>query len=243
LIYFLLDISKDFKKGFRAVRNRRQSRKIYRHLLSRGFTLLEIMIILAVIGILGAATAPSFASLLDSIKVNQAITNVQNVLQDTQRQAIRTNQVCNVQIPTSNGKGNNGNGNGNGNGKNTITGNCLTSGSPEISNDITLATNMQGSPITNPLPNTSPLEVVDIKFNALGSADFSIQSAVQSPQLPTDPTGKVVAFVDNPSVQKKCVAISSTLGLTRIGIYTGDTTPAGITDKGVCTALDWKQQG
>ena len=258
---FLLDIFKNLTKGFRAVRKWRRSRKTHRYLLPRGFTLIETMIILAVVGILSAVAAPSFASLLDSIKVDQAVTNVQNILQDTQRQAIRTSQVCAVQIPKNNGKGNGNNGNENGKGNNgnkngkgnngnkngkennTITGNCLTSGSPEIPNDITLATNMQGSPVANPLSNTSTLEIVDILFNALGSADFSIQSAVQAPQLPKDPTGKVVAFVDNPSVQKKCVAISSTLGLTRIGVYTGDTTPEGITDKGICTALDWKQQG
>jgi hypothetical protein len=153
--------------------------------------------------------------------------------------------VCAVQVPKSNSNnGHNGhNGNGNhGNSKKTITGNCLTSGSPEVSDDVTLASNMQGSPVGNNVPNAPQVEVANITFNSLGSAEFSIQSAIQFPLLPPDPTGKVVAFVDNPNVKKKCVAISSTLGLTRVGIYTGDITPTEITDRGVCTALDWKQQ-
>ena len=198
-----------------------------------------MVVIVAVIGILGAVAAPSFTSLMDGMKVTQAVTDIQTVLQDTQRQAIRTSQPCAVKVPKNNG---NGNGHGNGHGKKTITGNCLTSGSPEVSDNVTLASNMQGSPEANTVPNVPALEVADIKFNTLGSAEFSIQSAVQSPLLPTDPTGKVVAFVDNPNVKKKCVAISSTLGLTRLGIYTGDITPTEITDRGVCTALDWKQQ-
>lgn len=220
-----------------------------------------MIVIIAVIGILGAVAAPGFTAMIDGIKVTQTVTNLQTALQDAQRQAIRKNQICTVKVPqklrkgngngngSNSGNGNGGNGNGsNGNGSNgkqdQITGNCLTSGSPELSDNVNLATNMQ-SAISNPvvsLPIVPSSNVVEVKFGTLGSADFSILSALKPPLLPVDPTGKVVAFVENPSVPKKCVAISSTLGLTRVGVYTGGTTPTDITDKGVCTALDWKQQ-
>ena len=206
----------------------------------RGFTLIEMIVIIAVIGILGAVAAPSFMAMMDGVKVTQTVTNLQTALQDTQRQAIRKNQICTVQVPQKNGNGN-GRGNGDGN-QNKITGNCLTSGSPELSDNVNLATNMQSIVPVVPLPTVSSSNTVEVKFGTLGSADFSILSAVTLPLLPIDPTGKVVAFVENPNVAKKCVAISSTLGLTRVGIYTGSTTPANITDKGICTALDWKQQ-
>lgn len=205
-----------------------------------------MIVIIAIIGILGAVAAPSFTAMIDGMKVTQTVADLQTALQDTQRQAIRKNQVCTVQVPQKRGneKGNEkgkGNGNGNGNG-NQIMGNCLTSGSPVMPDNVSISTNMQSTvpvvvPSTLPLPN-----VIEVKFGTLGSADFSVLSAVKLPLLPTDPTGKVVAFVENPKVSKKCVAISSTLGLTRVGIYTGSTTPAEITDKGICTALDWKQQ-
>jgi prepilin-type N-terminal cleavage/methylation domain-containing protein len=246
---------------------RRRSRKIYRYFWQRGFTLIEMIVIVAVMGILAAIAAPSFGAMMDGIKITQTVTELQTALQDSQRQAIRTSQICSVQISTYNGDdgnnndrnnngknnnngndnsnnngNNNSNGNGNGNGS-SITGNCLTSGSPQLSNDVDLATNMQSATPGNTVPSTTPSDAVEIKFSALGSANFSIQSAVQSPLLPTDPSGKVIASVTNPSVQKKCIAISSTLGLTRVGIYTGEMTPTAITDRGVCTALDWKQQG
>jgi prepilin-type N-terminal cleavage/methylation domain-containing protein len=228
------------------MRIRQRSRKTHRRVWQRGFTLIEVMVIVVVVGILAATAAPSFGSLLDSIKVNQTVTDLRTALQDTQRQAIRNSQACTIQVPNTigngNGNGNNsghGNSNSNSNGrKKIIQGNCLTSGSPEIADNIDLATNLQSSSTTSGSSDT-----IALQFGTLGSAAFSIQSAVQSPATPKDPTGKVVAFVpENPKVQKKCVAISSTLGLTRIGTYTGGTSPSEITDSGVCTALDWKQQ-
>jgi prepilin-type N-terminal cleavage/methylation domain-containing protein len=216
------------------MRIRRRSRKTHRRVWQRGFTLIEVMVIVMVVGILAATAAPSFGSLLDSIKVNQTVTDLRTVLQDTQRQAIRNSQVCTIQVPNTIG---NGNSYGNSK-KKIIQGNCLTSGSPELADNIDLATNLQSSSTTSGSSDT-----IALQFGTFGSAAFSIQSAVQSPATPRDPTGKVVAFVaENPKVQKKCVAISSTLGLTRIGTYTGGTSPSEITDSGVCTALDWKQQ-
>jgi prepilin-type N-terminal cleavage/methylation domain-containing protein len=246
------------------MRIRRRSRKPHRRFWQRGFTLIEVMVIIMVVGILAAIAAPSFGSLLDSVKVNQTVTDLRTVLQDTQRQAIRKNQTCTVQVPNANsnsgngnngnngnhgngnhgnGKGNNGNGNGNnGNGNNSnnllVQGNCLTSGSPELAENIGLATNLQSSSATPGSSNT-----IELEFGTLGSAEFTIQTAITAPATPRDPSGKVIAFAEsNPQVQKKCVAISSTLGLTRIGTYTGGTSPREITDSGVCTALDWKQQ-
>jgi prepilin-type N-terminal cleavage/methylation domain-containing protein len=244
------------------MRIRRRSRKTHRRVWQRGFTLVEVMVIVMVVGILAATAVPSFGSLLDSIKVNQTVTDLRTTLQDTQRQAIRKNQTCTVQVPNANsnggngnngnngnhGKGNNGNGNGNngngnnGNGNNgnkqLVQGNCLTSGSPELADNIGLATNLQASSAT---PGSS--SAIELKFGSLGSAEFTIQTAITAPAAPRDPSGKVVAFSESsPQVQKKCVAISSTLGLTRIGTYSGGTSPREITDSGVCTALDWKQQ-
>ncbi|ABW30796.1 pilus assembly FimT family protein [Acaryochloris marina] len=95
---------------------------------------------------------------------------------------------------------------------------------------------VQNEPSSNPVTSTS----IPIKYGVLGNPEFAI---VSSQEVPTDPSGKIVFF--NPSdskVTKRCIAISNTLGLTRIGTYQGDTKPTSITDSGRCTAEKWEEQ-
>ena len=90
---------------------------------------------------------------------------------------------------------------------------------------------------------SSPTEnvgIVDIAFGNQGSVTYEVQTALS---MPPDSTGKVVAFIsDRPEAKQKCVAISKTLGLTRVGKYQGALSPTDITDEGICTASDWTEQ-
>ena len=195
---------------------------------------MEMLIIIAVMCIFGAIAAPSFAKLLDGMAVKQSVTNIQAAIQDTQRQVLRSNQACSVQVSNVNRDGANSAAY-----RPSLSGNCLTSGTPTLDSNIRIATNIQ--PLAMSSPNTSGQQI-EIRYGPRGGAEFSVLSAVSAPQLPNDPTGKIVAIVNNSAVPKQCVALSNILGLARVGVYTGGTAPKDITDTGVCTAMDWTKQ-
>ena len=58
---------------------------------SRGFTLIEMLIAVALIGIISAATLPGFAGFLNGQKVNLAANNVYTAMQLTKSSAIQQN--------------------------------------------------------------------------------------------------------------------------------------------------------
>ena len=244
---------------FRKKLNRQRYRR-----RQRGFTLIEALVIVVVVGVLAALATPSFIGMMDSLRVDRTISEVRVALQSTQRQAIRGTKVCTVALQmapaatSSTGTTNTAtapghlrqlsqsligwlSGNRGSNSsitaapvdKNSISGDCLTSGAPDLPENVSMATNIVGT--------NSGSSGIDIKYGVLGGAEF----AIQDPTLSTtrDSSGKIVAFV--PSQQnpkKKCIAVSSTLGLTRVGTYVGETDPASITQSGVCTALEWNKQ-
>lgn len=69
------------------------------HKNSQGFTLIETVVILLIVGILSAIAAPSFLGLLNRSKVNNAVAQTQGALQEAQREAIRKSKTCTVTVP------------------------------------------------------------------------------------------------------------------------------------------------
>ena len=275
-----------------------------------GFTLAEKMVIVAIVGIAAAASAPSIMATMNRAKVKQTMAEVRTALNETQREAIKGNKVCTLTLNFVEGK---------------ITGPCLKTGDRTLEADVAIATNLtdpssssatdEGQPILIgsdvqpslglsdgetvsqiamvPLPedranapkagmvvqviakckgntekglglgtckdknkdkddddddddgnDSSPSQGIStnipIKYGVLGNPEFAI---VSSQQTPTDPSGKIIFY--NPSdtkATKRCIAISNTLGLTRIGTYKGDIRPTSITDSGRCSAENWEEQ-
>lgn len=103
----------------------------------RGFTLIEIVVVLIILGILAAIAAPNLTRLLSRNQVKQNFDVLVGAIKEAQRQAIRKGKMCRVSINTSN---------------NTIVGipaDCLLT-SRNIEQNITIRSNIPGT-----IPNIS----------------------------------------------------------------------------------------
>ncbi|MDV2992079.1 MAG: hypothetical protein N4J56_001733 [Chroococcidiopsis sp. SAG 2025] len=160
----------------------------------RGFTALEILIALVIAGVLAAIAAPSFLSMFNKNKVNDALTQVRGALREAQREAIRKSKSCTLTIDTT---------------KKDITANptdCLpikpslyekrdASGNC-IESRVAIATNLTGTP-------------PQFKFSFRGN---------------TNKLGTIVVYSsDNTTNRMGCLVVSNGIGMIRTGNYDGST--------------------
>lgn len=66
-----------------------------------GFTLMEILITVIVVGVIGAIAAPNLLGLLNRYRVDSALDEVEGAIKEAQRQAMRDGQSCTITIDTT----------------------------------------------------------------------------------------------------------------------------------------------
>ncbi len=103
----------------------------------RGFSLIEMLVVVILVGIITAIAVPSLLGLFSRYQVDQALSTLEGAIKETQRQAIRQSRLCRVNINPTTKK---------------ITGNptnCLLE-TRTINSNIDIRTNLSGA-----IPNIS----------------------------------------------------------------------------------------
>ncbi|WP_430013079.1 pilus assembly FimT family protein [Microcystis ichthyoblabe FBCC-A1114] len=186
-------------------------RRLNVHHKNQGFTLLEILVALAITGILAALTGPNLLAWLNRNEVQQATDAIQLALEDAQRQAIRRGKSCTINFTNPTGTG------------------------PTVYSQITateagclVATNTNASSLNLP----EEIFMVVRNFPTLGGTpgvQFSFRGHV--PRLTFVPRANQAIIVlypaanatadPYPNQEKKCIVIASLLGIVKQGTYTG----------------------
>ena len=184
---------------------------------NQGFTLLEILVALAITGIFAILTGPNLLAWLNSNRVQQATDAIQLALEDAQRQAIRRGRSCTINFTNPTGTG------------------------PTVYSQITaldedsnpdpgclVATNTNAGSLSLP---QEVFMVVD-NFPTLGSSpgvQFSFRGHVPGLTF-TPPEDQAIIVLYSaadatadpyPNQEKKCLVIASLLGIIKQGTYTG----------------------
>ena len=70
--------------------------------LNKGFTLIEMITVVIIVGVIAAIASPNLLGLLNRNRVNEAMREIEGGLKEAQKQAIRNRTQCTVDI-TANG--------------------------------------------------------------------------------------------------------------------------------------------
>lgn len=199
-------------------------RRLNVHHKNQGFTLLEILVALAITGILAALTLPNLLAWLNSNRVQEATDAIQLALEDAQRQAIRRGRNCTINFTDG------------------------TPTNPTVYRQITaneagclVAISDRANPLI-PLENPDerslslPQEVFMVVRNFpdfppdSGSPGVQFSFRGHVPRLTFDPREDQAIIVlytaanaanPYPNQERKCIVIASLLGIVKQGTYNG----------------------
>ena len=170
-----------------------------------GFTLIEMITVVIIIGVIAAITSPNLLGLLYQNRINQAMRQIEGAVREAQKQATRQSKTCKIRFTTT----------GTGNSKRSIVqvrpdeniagvdvsySGCLLD-NRELPRDISIG--LKGTGIIE-----AP-SVADLGFSAKGNPDVPVPS---------------IMYIEHPNVNdKKCVEIRGMFGKIISGNYNSTT--------------------
>lgn len=178
----------------------------YRQTSQSGFTLLESLITIAVIGILGVVSAPSFSTWLNNKKVEDVTAQVEGAIKEAQLESIKKGQACTLNLGVS---------------ITSTPANCLTSGSRDLSK---LGITALGS---NTNSNASGISISTANLGTSPVINFTYKGTI--PTM-SGGTGIITIYQASGAASRKmrCIVIASGIGIIRPGTYTGATPTAPV---------------
>jgi len=176
------------------------------HKNNEGFTLIEILVILIIIGILSAIAVPSFLAMLNRSKVNDALSQTRGALQEAQREAMRKSKTCTVVVPAGS----------------NVT---LTSPSEDLDGDEVLdaGEDLNNNTVLDTnnclVTGTRILTGISIRRDATSLGIISFDFKGRTTKGGSDNQAIIVSLANDTSTQEKCLIISNPLGIIRSGDY------------------------
>ncbi len=165
---------------------------------AQGFTLVEIVVAIAVVGIFAAIAAPSFTAWLDNKKVDDIAAQIEGAIREAQAQAVKESRPCTLSISKADAR---------------VTSDppsCLPTGPRDLKKLGVKILSDNNSGISLGTANLG--EPAKIQFSYKGTLSIA----------PTG-TGLITIYQGEgaDSQKKRCIAITSGIGIIRTGRYLG----------------------
>ena len=166
------------------------------HQKDRGFTLLEMLAVLMIMGILMAIATPSVLAMMSRARLTNAVDRVRDTLELSRSQTTLKNQPCTVYIPTGN----------------QVISSCL------VSADSTSSLEIDGK--TKSLSSVKLDDQDDILIRNEDSSVPRLEINYNIKGITRDYGTVILSSRSNPDGEKKCLIVKNGVGLIGTGRHT-----------------------
>jgi prepilin-type N-terminal cleavage/methylation domain-containing protein len=169
----------------------------YRQKSQHGFTLIEVLISIVVMGVFAAIATPSFSAWLNNKKVEDVTAQIEGAIKEVQLESIKKSQSCTLNIGVD------------------ITStptNCLMTGARDLRK-------LGISTLSN---NDSGISISTTNLGSPATLDFTYKGTI--PTI-SGGAGVITIYQASGAATRKmrCIVIASGIGIIRPGTYTGTT--------------------